>query len=145
VTAPDGGAGAQAVKGDCYLGTGHWRQVPTDKPFGGWTVGIACSSIAADPVPVAEDKDDAEAGPEDAPGPEPAVPVVAPAAAKKAAAPAPAGPPAAPTKAGWAAALPDDAPIQPVTVPTAITRGAPAAPETAAAAQPDLKASSITA
>jgi hypothetical protein len=176
VTAPEGVAagptgGAQAAKGDCFLGTGHWRQVPTDKPYGGWTVGIACSSVAADPEPVAEGEDGDAAAPEDAPGPEPVVPVVAaaakpakaapaPAPAKKAAAapapkkaaaaPAPAtAPPTGPTKAGWAAALPADAPVKPVTVPTAITRGAPA-PATAPpaggdAAQPDLKTSSIKA
>jgi len=112
VTAPEGTAPGttQAGKGDCFLGSGHWRQVPTDKPFGGWTVGIACSSYAADPAPVTAEGEEGDGEPADAA----AVPVVAapvaiaakkPAAAaaapkkpleeKAAAAPAPA---AAPTK-----------------------------------------------
>jgi len=158
VTAPEGTAPGttQAGKGDCFLGSGHWRQVPTDKPFGGWTVGIACSSYAADPAPVAAEGEEGGGEPADAA----AVPVVAapvaiaakkPAAAaaapkkpleeKAAEAPAPAAAPAkkaAPAPAGspaWAAALPPS-PVKAMTVPTAVTK-------VATAAQPELKVASI--
>jgi len=151
---------AQAAKGECFLGSGHWRQVPTDKPFGGWTVGIACSSIAADPVPVGGGGEEGGgAAGEEAPGAEPvaAVPVLvaapaakaAPALAEKAApapapakkAPAAAAAPAkkpAPAPAGapaWAAALAATGPIKPMAVPSAVEKAAAVVPPPAPRAE----------
>ena len=113
-----------------FLGQGQWRQVPTQQKFGGWTVGIACSSIAAEPKPAAEEEAPAE--PAKAAAPAPTAEPDAPGNTQPAAAPAPTQ--AAEPKAAWAAGPSGE--VKPMTVEPAWKRPVAAQSADEAPAEP---------